>query len=230
MPFTSSTVIFPKTKKTSPVPKRLELTFKESGMGILIGGVTTAVAFIGIGISDFRGFSELGILTGMGILICLLAMFFLLPALIVYFSDGKYFPRTVTIAGFGLNILLDRIRKYPRIVLVVTAVIIVLSAASGSRITFDDNLKNFRPVDSNVLRLQDKVTDWLGGSTASILLVTKEETETSAMETSAAIYSSLAELKKIEHDRWNQVRQQILSSPQSAEKKYGIHSTAYRYF
>jgi predicted RND superfamily exporter protein len=179
-----------------PVSQRLELTFKESGMGILIGGVTTAVAFIGIGISDFRGFSELGIITAIGILICLLVMFFLLPALLVYFSDGKNFPRTVTIEGFGLNILLDRIQKHPRVVLVVTAVIIVLSAASGTRITFDDNLKNFRSADSNVLRLQDKITDWLGGSTASILLVTKEQTEASTMETSAAIYSSLAGLKK----------------------------------
>lgn len=187
---------FAEDKVNLPVPQRLQLTFKESGMGILIGGITTAVAFFGIGISDFRGFSELGIVTGIGILICLLAMFFLLPALLVYFSDGKNFPKTVKIAGFGLNILLDRIQKHPRIVLLVTAVIIVLSIVSGTRITFDDNLKNFRPVDSNVLRLQDKITDWLGGSTAAILLVTEEDTEANSMETSAAIYSSLAELKK----------------------------------
>ena len=187
---------FAEDKVNLPVPQRLQLTFKESGMGILIGGITTAVAVFGIGISDFRGFSELGIVTGIGILICLLAMFFLLPALLVYFSDGKNFPKTVKIAGFGLNILLDRIQKHPRIVLLVTAVIIVLSIVSGTRITFDDNLKNFRPVDSNVLRLQDKITDWLGGSTAAILLVTEEDTEANSMETSAAIYSSLAELKK----------------------------------
>jgi uncharacterized protein len=186
---------FSEDKVNLPVPQRLQLTFKESGMGILIGGVTTAVAFIGIGISDFRGFSELGIMTGIGILICLLGMFFLLPALLVQFSDGKNFPRTVKIAGFGLNILLDRIQKHPRIVLSVTTVIIVLSTVSGTRIAFDDNLKNFRPVDSNVLRLQDKITDWFGGSTAAILLVTKEDTEANSMETSAAIYSSLAELK-----------------------------------
>jgi predicted RND superfamily exporter protein len=187
---------FAEDKVNLPVPQRLQLTFKESGMGILIGGITTAVAFLGIGISDFRGFSELGIITGIGILICLLAMFFLLPALLVYFSDGKNYPKKVKIAGFGLNVLLDRIQKHPRIVLLVAAVIIVLSIISGTRITFDDNLKNFRPVDSNVLRLQDKITDWLGGSTAAILLVTKEQTEASAMETSAAIYSSLVELEK----------------------------------
>ena len=84
---------FAQDKVNLPVPQRLQFTFKESGMGILIGGITTAVAFFGIGISDFRGFSELGIVTGIGILICLLGMFFLLPALLVYFSDGKKLPK-----------------------------------------------------------------------------------------------------------------------------------------
>jgi len=179
-----------------PVPRRLQLTFEESGMGILVGGITTATAFFSIGLSDFKGFSELGVLTGIGILICLLGMLFLLPALLVYFSTGKRSSKTVAIAGFGMNSLLDRVEKYPRIVLVVAAVIVLLPIISGTGIRFDDNLKNFRPVDSKVLRLQDKVTDWLGGSTAAILLVAGEDTEAEAMETGASIYSSLNELKK----------------------------------
>lgn len=178
------------------VPQRLQITFKESGMGILIGGITTAVAFLSIGISDFRGFSELGILTGIGILICLLGMFFLLPALLVNFTDGKNALKTVTIAGFGLKSLLDIIQKYPRVVLLGMTVIVLPLAIYGVRINFDDNLKNFRPVDSNVLRLQDKITDWLGGSTAATLLITEGNTELEAMETSAYIYSALDELQR----------------------------------
>jgi len=187
---------FSEDKINLPVLTRLQLTFKESGTGILMGGMTTSVAFFGIGISDFRGFSELGIITGIGILICLLGMFFLLPALLVNFSNGIFFPKTVKIGGFGWGIFLNRIQKHPRTVLVLTAVIVVLSIISGTRITFDDNLRNFRPADSHVLRVQDKITDWLGGSTAAILLVTKEDTQAKTMETSAAIYSSLVELNK----------------------------------
>jgi len=178
------------------VPQRLQITFKESGMGILIGGITTTVAFLGIGISDFRGFSELGILTGIGILICLLGMFFLLPALLVNFTNGKNAPKAVTIAGFGLKSLFDIIQKYPMGVLIGVAVIVLPLAISGVGIHFDDNLKNFRPVDSNVLRLQDKITEWLGGSTATILLITEGDTEDQVMETSASIYSALDELQR----------------------------------
>ncbi len=187
---------FAQDKINLPVPQRLQITFKESGMGILIGGITTTVAFLSIGISDFRGFSELGILTGIGILICLLSMFFLLPALLVNFTNGKNATGTVTIAGFGLKSLLDRIQKYPQVVLLCMAVIVLPLTMSGVRINFDDNLKNFRPVDSNVLRLQDKITDWLGGSTAAILLITEGSTELEAMKTSASIYSALDEMQR----------------------------------
>jgi len=178
-----------------PVPQRLQLTFQESGMGILIGGFTTATAFFCIGISDFRGFSELGILTGIGILICLLTMFFLLPALLVNFSDGKRFTKTVAIAGFGLQTLIANIQKAPRVVLLSTAAVVSVLAIAGAGIKFDDNLKNFRPVDSSVLLLQDKITDWLGGSTASILLVAEEATEAKVMEATASIYAALEELQ-----------------------------------
>jgi len=187
---------FAQDKVNLPVPQRLQLTFKESGMGILIGGITTAAAFLGIGISDFRGFSELGILTGIGILICLAGMFFLLPALLVYFSNGKNEPKTITIAGFGLKPLLQKIQKHPWIVLLGMAIVVLPLIVSSVKIKFDDNLKNFRPADSDVLHLQDKISDWLGGSTAAILLVAGGATESEAMETSASIYWALDELQR----------------------------------
>jgi len=68
------------------ISARLKHTFQKSGGGIIIGGITTALAFYAIALADFRGFRELGILTGTGILLCLVVMIFLLPSLLVYFS------------------------------------------------------------------------------------------------------------------------------------------------
>ena len=42
----------------------------KSGRAILMGGLTTAAAFFALGVSSFRGFQELGIITGVGILSC----------------------------------------------------------------------------------------------------------------------------------------------------------------
>lgn len=186
---------FAEDKTNMNAAQRLEMAFQEAGTGILVGGITTSVAFLGVGISDFRGFSELGILTGTGILICLLGMFFLLPALLVTFSDSEKTTKTVAIAGFGLKPFLGRVQRYPRRVLAGVAVVVLPLAVFGTGVRFDDNLKNFRPADSEVFRLQDKITDWLGGSTSAILLVAEAGTEAEAVETSAAVYSALDTLR-----------------------------------
>jgi len=180
------------------VPERLQKTFREAGMGIIIGGITTAVAFYSVGLSDFTGFRELGILTGTGILFCLVAMVFVLPSLLVLFSKGKSPKTGFGIAGFGLNLLLNRVLRHPWAVLIVGSIIVCSLAFLGLGINFDDNLKNFRPDDDRILKLQERVTGWLGASTGEILLVAKGKSEAEVMETNALIYNMLEELRRSE--------------------------------
>lgn len=173
------------------LPRRLEVTFQETGMGIIIGGISTAAAFYSIAVSDFRGFKELGILTGTGILICLLVMLVVLPAILVYFAEKPPLKQRIVITGFGLKTLLNTLWKYPKPVVVVTLIAVCLLAAPGTRIHFDDNLKNFRSIADKTLQLQDQVTEWLRGSTAAVILVSEETTEARVMEASASIFSAL---------------------------------------
>ena len=178
------------------VPHRLQTTFQQAGMGLVIGGVTTSAAFYAIGISHFRGFWELGILTGSGIIFCLLVMIFVLPSILVYFSSEKASKRRISVTGFGLKAFLNLLQKYPRAVLMVSLAALCFLAISGTRIRFDDNLRNFRPADEEVFRLQDQITDWLGGSTAQIILVAKGKSEAEVMETNSSIYGALEEVKE----------------------------------
>jgi len=181
-------------ENNSDISTRLKHTFQKSGGGIIIGGITTAFAFYAIALSDFRGFRELGILTGTGILLCLVVMIFLLPSLLVYFSKKRGNGREITVAGFGLKALLGMLWKYPKTLLTISFVIICLLGIIGSRIGFDENLKNFRQADHDVLILQDKVTDWLGGSTGQVLLIVEGNSESDCMEINASIYKALREL------------------------------------
>jgi predicted RND superfamily exporter protein len=178
------------------VPQRLQRTFQQAGMGLVVGGVTTAAAFYSIGISDFRGFYELGILTGSGIIFCLLVMIFVLPSILVYFSGEKASGGKIGVANFGLKPFLHLCQKYPRAILIGAFIVLSFLAVAGTRIRFDDNLKNFRPADHEILRLQDQVTNWLGGSIGQILLVTKGKSEEEVIETNHAIYGALEELKE----------------------------------
>jgi predicted RND superfamily exporter protein len=177
------------------VKDRLRQTFQEAGMGIIVGAVTTSAAFYSIAFSDFRGFRELGILTGTGILFCLLAMFFLLPSLLVYFPGKKGPMKKVAIAGFGLKPLFNVLQRYPGGILMATLVTVCLLAVAGTDVHFDDNLKNVRPTDYETLHLQDKVTNWLGGSMAEVLLIAEGDSEAEVMETSTSVYEALEELR-----------------------------------
>ena len=185
---------FGQDEKGSDVPTRLRHTFQKTGGSIIIGGITTAFAFYAIALSDFRGFRELGILTGTGILLCLAVMIFLLPSLLVYFSQKEGNGRDVTVAGFGLNAFLGMLWKSPRTLLTVSFVIICLLGIMGMNIGFDENLRNFRRADHDLLLLQDKVTRWLGGSTGQVLLVVEGNSESDLMEINASIHKALREL------------------------------------
>ena len=54
-----------------------------TGQGIVVGGVTTAAAFLAMGLTRFRGIQEVGIICGGGLLLCLIPMMTTLPALLM---------------------------------------------------------------------------------------------------------------------------------------------------
>ena len=55
-------------------------TFSQTGRGVLLAGLTTAVGFSGLAVSRFRAFQEFGIIAGLGIVLVVIAYFVVLPA------------------------------------------------------------------------------------------------------------------------------------------------------
>src|SRR5664280_2937128 len=54
-----------------------------TGQGIFTGGLTTAGGFLAMGLTNFRGIQEMGIICGGGLLICLVPMMTMLPAMLL---------------------------------------------------------------------------------------------------------------------------------------------------
>lgn len=61
----------------------LALACWHTGPGIVTAAVTVALAFYAVLLADFPGLAELGFIAGSGVLLCLLASFTVLPALLV---------------------------------------------------------------------------------------------------------------------------------------------------
>ena len=61
----------------------VQIAVTVSGRSVFTGGLTTGLAFLAVGGTDFVGFSELGLTAGMGVLVVLFTTLLLLPSLLL---------------------------------------------------------------------------------------------------------------------------------------------------
>ncbi|MCC7510573.1 MAG: MMPL family transporter [Planctomycetes bacterium] len=138
------------------VREALTETYAEIGMGTVLGAVTTAAALSTAALTDFLGLAELGLICGMGIVCCLLAMLVVFPAMLVLLDarrvgqgnpalratmrdqDAKPAPRPATSTGARLAALL--------------IVLLVAGSAAVSAVGIGDG---YVPFDYNLLDLND---------------------------------------------------------------------------
>jgi len=94
-------------------------TYRSTGRSVLISGITTGLALLGLALSDLRGFAEFGVVGALAIAMILLAMFLVMPpALIVGVKWGLIhaasqrkriglaFPTGLTTAVVGALVIL----------------------------------------------------------------------------------------------------------------------------
>jgi len=109
-----------------------------TGQGIVTGALTTAGAFIAMGLTDFKGIQEMGIISGGGLALCLVPMMTLLPILLmkgrqnVIDHAASAVERRAHIENFWLE------RPIP--VVIATLLLCALALTQFPRVSFDYNL------------------------------------------------------------------------------------------
>ncbi len=68
----------------------LRLSFRETGVAILGGGLTTALGFLLMLVTDFKGFSHFGLIAGIAMVLILVAYFLSLPAIVFLFDRNGW--------------------------------------------------------------------------------------------------------------------------------------------
>ena len=151
------------------VSEAMVKTFLRSGKGILTGGMTTACAFLTMGISQSRGLKEMGIVTGSGLLAILLATFLFLPALLVKRErhlekkrvkkkdTEPFVQRDITFRFLGRTA--EWLGKHYIFAVLFSLVATLVLTRSGLKITFDHNYMNIEPKGLISVELQDVVLD-----------------------------------------------------------------------
>jgi len=114
-----------------------------TGQGIFTGGFTTAGGFLAMGLTDFRGIREMGIICGGGLLVCLVPMLTMLPVLLLRGRQNKI--------DHDLGDKLDRRARIeqlwlrrPVTVMLLTFGLCALAVSQFGKVVFDYNLLNLQ--------------------------------------------------------------------------------------
>jgi len=156
-----------------------------SGRAVLVGGVTSAATFYAFGVTEFTGLRQMGFLTGTGILLCMVAVLFLLPAMLAWTEDHHERRDRVPkfyLHGMGSASVVRWSVRHPRTVLLVSLALSVLAAASALDLHFDDSVKSMRPVGNKAAALRDEVAERFGVGFDQMMLVLKSESLDDVLE------------------------------------------------
>jgi predicted RND superfamily exporter protein len=151
--------------------------------GVFVAAITTAGTFFAFLATDFRGMTQLGFLTGVGILLFLLCVMFLLPALIV-FSERKESKRApkLYLHSFGAGKLIDISVAKPLVTIGIWAVFIVACGIMATRVRFSDNIQDLRAKGNPGVVNQSRITEKFGQSFDFMMYVCEGKTLEEALE------------------------------------------------
>lgn len=138
----------------------VEETIVQAGPASFIAALGVSASFYSLLLSDFRGFSQFGLLAGTGVFLIALAMYVWIPAVFLLFS--RSLPKVAaSVIGRGeaaAQAVADTRRvPYPRALLAVTGVIAVALWALGPRIRFDYDSRALMVENQPTVKLQDEL-------------------------------------------------------------------------
>ncbi len=127
-----------------------------TGQGIFTGALTTAAAFLAMGLTDFKGIQEMGVICGGGLLICLVPMMTLLPVLLLRGRQnvldhelGERLGRRARIENVWL--------RRPKTVAVFTVALCALALSQFPKLSFDYNLLNMQSAGLPSVEFEEKL-------------------------------------------------------------------------
>lgn len=125
------------------VAAAVEETFVSTGQGIAVSAGTTASALFVLQLADFRGFSEFGLIGGMGILFALVSMLTVLPALIsIAERTGAL---NLRLRGEAAAYEPDPRFPFSRVLVIGSLVVTAASLFALPHVSFEYNFSNLEP-------------------------------------------------------------------------------------
>jgi predicted RND superfamily exporter protein len=161
-----------------------ELMVGETGLGVFTGAITSAGTFYAMCISEFRGLKDLGFLIGSGILVCAVAIVFLVPAMIKW-NEGVRRRKVESVHKLYVqSFLVERLipfsarHRAATIALVAGASLACAFVSFGGffvdgwpALEFDDTIQVLRSNRSQAYKVQREMAQRFGASPSYMMVI-----------------------------------------------------------
>jgi predicted RND superfamily exporter protein len=153
--------------------------------GVVVGALTTAATFYAFLATEFRGMTELGFLTGSGILIFLLCVMFVFPAVLILIERRRSEKRRLHVHALGSKWVVRTSLRHPKAVIIAWAVIVLVTGFLARGVRFNDSLQGLRATGNDAVRMQEQVTRRFGQSFDAMMYGVRGATPEEAIEKTA---------------------------------------------
>lgn len=178
------------------MPEAIRTTIRAILPALTIAAATTAGTFFGFLATDFAGMTQLGLLTGVGILFFFVSVVLVLPALLVQ-AEKKDRPKPPTLhhSAFGSAALIRAAMRSPGMTIVIWIVLGLGSVVAATQIDFSDNLQNLRARGNAGIVTQERLTEKFGQSFDFMMYVIEGDSIDGVLAETAATLPSLERLR-----------------------------------
>jgi len=141
----------------------VQTAFRRTGGAVTVAAVTTAVAFFSILLMRFKGFAELGLVAGVGVVLCLIAAMTTLPAMLVVYGRSRQrrrqesARRSSAVDRVWIETMAGRVCSRPGLVAVLALVVTGFAGWGALGLGFDSNILGLLPRNAESLRYQHRM-------------------------------------------------------------------------
>jgi predicted RND superfamily exporter protein len=175
-------------QKGVPLEPALLAMTGSSGRAVITGAVTTMATFYAFTFTEFTGLRQMGLLTGTGILFCMVSVFLLLPAMLAWSEDHHEKRKTepnLYLHSFGSDTLIRLCMHHRRPALLIGAVVTIAAFALAMGVEFDESMKTMRPKGNKGIEVAEDVGKRFGSGFDSMMLVVTGRTPEEAVDLAA---------------------------------------------
>ena len=164
--------------ETGDSRKALETTLSRTGVGVITGAITTALAFFCIVFTSFNGLHELGIVAGLGVFSCLFTTMLVMTSLLVLL--GKTKPHLLyqrTEKGMGTKWIAKGVITYTKPIQFIGIFFLIIALMGLPKVSFDTTPQNMGLKNSHAMALENRIAEKFGRQKNPLIILGTKKTE-----------------------------------------------------